>query len=198
MILLQCCFRWPNIILHPGLIDSNHPWPACTCAIERSFKFSLAVVPNITNTSDWDPDHRVGLGLARKYSSPPSLGLSCGISTVFGNSLMDALYWHRNKTEVGKRERQESLKSWLAKPCCPDLASVDPCCFPQIEQEAVQIVIYGKNAYKPTKLVFMANEFTMCIWYCLLTILTLVLNHFYHLFLMSPHCELWCHKSGFV
>ena len=62
MILLQCCFRWHNIILHPGLIDSNHPWPACTCAIERSFKFSLAVVPNITNTSDWDPDHRVGLG----------------------------------------------------------------------------------------------------------------------------------------
>ena len=96
--------------------------------------------------------------LARKYSSPPSLGLSCGISTVFGNSLMDALYWHRNKTEVGKRERQESLKSWLAKPCCPDLASVDPRCFPQIEQEAVQIVIYGKNAYKPTKLVFMANK----------------------------------------
>ena len=136
--------------------------------------------------------------LARKYSSPPSLGLSCGISTVFGNSLMDALYWHRNKTEVGKRERQESLKSWLAKPCCPDLASVDPRCFPQIEQEAVQIVIYGKNAYKPTKLVFMANEFTMCIWYCLLTILTLVLNHFYRLFLMSPHCELWYHKSGFV
>ena len=136
--------------------------------------------------------------LARKYSSPPSFGLSCGISTVFGNSLMDALYWHRNKTEVGKRERQESLKSWLAKPCCPDLASVDPRCFPQIEQEAVQIVIYGKNAYKPTKLVFMANEFTMCIWYCLLTILTLVLNHFYRLFLMSPHCELWYHKSGFV
>ena len=62
MILLQCCFRWHNITLHQGLIDSNHPWPACTCAIERSFKFSLAVVPNITNTSDWDPDHRVGLG----------------------------------------------------------------------------------------------------------------------------------------
>ena len=61
MILLQCCFRWHNIILHPRLIDSNHPWPACTYAIERSFKFSLAVVPNITNTSDWDPDHRVGL-----------------------------------------------------------------------------------------------------------------------------------------
>ena len=96
--------------------------------------------------------------LARKYSSPPSLGLSCGISTVFGNSLMDALYWHRNKTEVGKRERQESLKSWLAKPCCPDLASVDPRCFPQIEQEAVQLVICGKIAYKPTKLVFMANK----------------------------------------
>ena len=135
--------------------------------------------------------------LARKYSSPPSLGLSCGISTVlrelFNGRLVLASKQDRGRKE---RERQESLKSWLAKPCCPDLASVDPCCFPQIEQEAVQIVICGKIAYKPTKLVFMAKEFTMCIWYCLLS--TLVLNHFYHLFLMSPHCALWYHKSGFV
>ena len=100
--------------------------------------------------------------LARKYSSPPSLGLSCGISTVL-RELFNGRLVLASKQDRGRkdRERQESLKSWLAKPRCPDLASVDPCCFPQIKQEAVQIVICGMIAYKPTKLVFMANEFTM-------------------------------------